>query len=79
MLFLDKNDLLTQMARRKELSKNLSSKSYYAGQIKSLQAELEAIKTRPATIEKYAREESLMKKDNEDLFIISENSDKAKN
>jgi cell division protein FtsB len=33
---------------------------------------LESLKKNPATIEKYAREKYLMKKDNEDLFLITE-------
>jgi cell division protein FtsB len=33
--------------------------------------ELELLKTNPATLEKYAREKYLMKKDNEDLFIVT--------
>ncbi|MBL0335978.1 MAG: septum formation initiator family protein [Chitinophagaceae bacterium] len=79
MLFLDKNDFFTQKARRDELSKNLQSKSHYTTENKILRAELEAIKTKPATMEKYAREENLMKKDGEEVFVIPEKSDKAKN
>jgi cell division protein DivIC len=33
--------------------------------------ELDQLKTNAQTIEKYARENYLMKKDNEDLFIVS--------
>jgi len=32
--------------------------------------DLSLLKTNPQTIEKYARENYMMKKDNEDLFII---------
>lgn len=78
MLFLDKNDLLTQLNRRKELRQNLQSKNYYSNQLKGVRNDLEAIMTNPATVEKYAREENLMKKDNEDLFIISEKPDNLK-
>ena len=33
--------------------------------------ELDLLKTNAQTIEKYAREKYLMKKDNEDLFIVN--------
>jgi hypothetical protein len=33
---------------------------------------LEQLKNNPGTLEKYAREKYLMKKDNEDLFIVSQ-------
>jgi cell division protein DivIC len=79
MLFLDKNDFFTQMGRRHELSKSLQSENYYTRENKSLRTELEALKTKPAIVEKYAREENLMKKDNEELFVIPEKSDNAKN
>ena len=40
-------------------------------QISDTKQELELLKTNPYTLEKYAREKYMMKKDNEDLYIIS--------
>jgi cell division protein DivIC len=74
ILFFDKNDFFTQQARNAELKELLMSKKYYQGEIASEQRELERLKNNPATLEKYAREKYLMKKDKEDLFIIPENS-----
>ncbi len=65
VLFLDKNDLFTQLERKQELRK-------LENQIELERKELESLKKNPATIEKYAREKYLMKKDNEDLFLITE-------
>ncbi|NOT50277.1 MAG: septum formation initiator family protein [Chitinophagaceae bacterium] len=79
MLFLDKNDLLTQLSRRRELHQNQQSKKYYTNELASLRKQAEALRTSPAALEKLAREKLLMKKDNEDLFIISEKPDNAKN
>jgi len=45
-----------------------------ANQIADTKHELELLKTNPETLEKYAREKYLMKKDNEDLFIITTDS-----
>ncbi|MEO6611524.1 MAG: septum formation initiator family protein [Chitinophagaceae bacterium] len=75
ILFLDKNDFFTQLARRNELKDLQQSRRYYSTQIAAERKELEALKTNPATLEKYAREKYLMKRDNEELFILSEKPD----
>jgi cell division protein FtsB len=75
MLFLDRNDLITQMERRKELRELQQSKRYFTNQIETERKELEALKNNPATLEKYAREKYLMKRDNEEIFLVSEKSD----
>ena len=72
VLFLDKNDLFTQLDRKRELHKLEKTKEYYSKQIELERKELESLKKNPATIEKYAREKYLMKNDNEDLFLITE-------
>jgi cell division protein DivIC len=75
MLFLDKNDIYTQMAWKKELRDLQQSKKRYTQEISELSAIKASLEKDPRTIEKYARENYLMKRDNEDLFIISEKSD----
>jgi cell division protein DivIC len=79
MLFLDKNDIFTNMARNRELRDLEQSKEYFTKQIASERKELEALKSNPATLERYAREKYLMKGDNEDLFLLSEKPESAKN
>ena len=79
MFFFDKNDVLTQAERRKELRELRESRTWYSTQIASETKELEGLKTNPATLEKYAREKYLMKKDNEDLFLVPENPAPGKN
>lgn len=78
LLFLDKNDLFTQMDRNKELKELKQSKLYYSTQIATERKELEGLKNDPAVLEKYAREKYLMKRDNEEIFLIPENSDSGK-
>jgi cell division protein FtsB len=72
ILFFDKNDVFTQLNRRHELKQLQQSKEYYTTRIALERKELEQLKTNPATLEKYAREKYLMKKENEDLFVIPE-------
>ncbi len=79
ILFLDKNDFFTQLDRRKELKELRQNKKYYQTQIATERKELEALKNNPATLERYAREKYLMKRDNEELFLVPEKPDNTKN
>ncbi len=79
MLFFDKNDVFTQSARKKQLRELQESKQYYTDRIASERKELEELKSNPGTLEKYAREKYLMKRDNEDLYLIPENTVKEEN
>jgi cell division protein DivIC len=79
IFFFDKNDIFTQVARTQQLRQLEGSRQYYMTQIASEQKELEKLRTNPATLEKYAREKYLMKRDNEDLFLVPEKPEKAKN
>ena len=78
LLFLDKNDIFSQLDRGRELRGLQQSKAYYTTQLAAERKELEALKSNPATLEKYAREKYMMKKDGEELFIISENYEARK-
>jgi cell division protein FtsB len=79
MLFFDKNDVFTQSARKKQLRELQESKQYYSDRISSERKELEELKSDPGTLEKYAREKYLMKRDNEDLYLVPENTAKEQN
>ncbi len=77
VLFFDRNDLLTQLERRKELRTLQKSKDYFSQQIAEEQKSLQELKSNPAAIEKYAREKYLMKRENEDIFIIQAPEEKV--
>ena len=72
MLFFDPRDVFTQWQHRNELDQLQASKAWYQKEIAKESVEAEQLKTNPSTIEKYARENFMMKRENEDLFIISE-------
>ncbi len=74
MLFFDKNDFFTKMSRDKELRNLQQSKEYYTQEIKKLDEIRSNLSNDPRTIEKYSREKYLMKRDNEDLYIIDDKS-----
>ena len=71
MMFFDRNDLPSQITRIRELNKIERNEKNMALQIANTQKELKLLKTNPETLEKYAREKYLMKKDNEDLYIVT--------
>ena len=74
MLFFDNRDIITtHFKHRGELNRLEESKAYYQQQIQNTRRELEQLKSDPGVLEKYAREKYRMKKDNEDLFVISPN------
>ena len=70
MIFFDAKDILTQRERSNELRQLQESKAYYTDEIAKERKALEELKSNPAAIEKYAREKYLMKRENEDLFVI---------
>ena len=70
MIFFDAKDILTQRERTQELRELQESKAYYTAEIAKERKALEELKSNPAAIEKFAREKYMMKRDNEDLFII---------
>jgi cell division protein FtsB len=74
MLFFDRNDITLQLKRVRELKKLQESEKAMDRQITDTKQELSLLKTDPETLEKYARERYMMKKDNEDLFIITSDS-----
>ena len=75
MLFFDPKDSFTQIQLQKELKELQVSKAWYQKEINKEFIEIEQLKTNPATIEKYARENYLMKRENESIFIIPEKPD----
>src|SRR5579863_6418449 len=71
ILFIDDRDFVTTHFRHlNELHKLQARKVYFENQILIVRKELDQLKSNPGTLEKYAREKYLMKRDNEDLFVI---------
>jgi cell division protein FtsB len=70
MLFFDKNDFFAQKELRDELYELNKSKAFFVDQIQQERKFSKELSTNPATIEKFAREQYLMKRDGEDIYII---------
>lgn len=70
MLFVDRNDIFVQRQRKKQLNELLESKKFYEAEIEKTKKSLSDLRDNPEALEKYARENYQMKKDNEDIFIV---------
>ena len=70
LAFFDQNNFLVQYDFKKELKTLEQDKSFYLKEIKKTRTELNELTTNPVTLEKFAREKYLMKKDNEEIFVF---------
>jgi len=72
MLFFDNNNFIAQFRLNRTLNDLEMEKDYYLTEIeKDRQATFELI-TDTLTLEKFGREQYLMKRDNEDIYLIVE-------
>lgn len=72
LLFFDKNDILSQVELTRKLRALEEERNYYAREIEKNKHDMMELKTNPKNLEKFAREKYLMKRPNEDIFVIVE-------
>ena len=72
VIFIDDYNLINQSKIKNTVNDLKSQKEFYIAKIKSDSTELHKLQNDPAEQEKFAREKFLMKKENEDIFIIRE-------
>jgi len=70
LLLFDQNNLAERKKMNREYNQLLEEKEYYQKKIEEDKRRIEELKTNNDNLEKFAREQYLMKKDNEDIFII---------
>ncbi len=70
MLFFDRNDLMSQYDYRTELRKLQEEKDFYTKETELVKKTLGELTTDQTKLEKFAREKYLMKKENEDVYVI---------
>jgi cell division protein FtsB len=68
--FFDRNDFFSQYSYRQKLNNLLSEKEYYLAEIESDKQAIHSLVSDMKSLEKFAREEFFMKKDDEDVFVI---------
>ena len=72
VLFFDHNNFFRYLEYRNELNDIKQKKVYYQDQIEKTRKDVDLIKTNPFWLEKIAREQYLMKKNGEDIYITKE-------
>lgn len=70
LFFFDKNDVYTQIDLIKKCNKLKAERDYYLTEIESNKKQIEELQNNMESLETFAREKYLMKKDNEDVFVI---------
>ncbi len=70
MLFFDKNDLVSQYEYHQQVNGLKQERDFYQTETDKVNKDLDELTSDPQKLEKFAREKYLMKKDNEDVFVI---------
>lgn len=76
MLIFDSNNFIDLIQLNNEIKDLKAKKEYYRDEINKANQMYIELFTNNRNLEKFAREKYLMKKDNEDLFIIRESPEK---
>jgi cell division protein DivIC len=72
MIFIDDNNLFFLRKNVNKLKEYRVEKAYFLEKIRNDSLHLQEMKANAKNLEKFAREEFLMKKKNEDIFLIIE-------
>ena len=72
ILFFDQNNLLNRISDLRTLREMKAQKEYYEKKIETDIQRTKELETDDDNLEKFAREQYLMKKANEDVFVIVE-------
>jgi cell division protein DivIC len=72
VLFFDQNNLMDRFEAMSKLKQLKKDKEYFIQKIDEDTKRMNELKTNNENLEKFAREQYLMKKPNEDVFIIVE-------
>jgi len=70
MVFFDRNDLFSQWEYHQQVSKLKQERDFYQKETAKVHQDLDELTSNKEKLEKFAREKYLMKKDNEDVFVI---------
>jgi cell division protein DivIC len=72
MLFFDSNDIISHFQLNSKISELEENKAFYEEKIEEVKKDQQALDTDRELLEKIAREKYLMKKENEDVYIVVE-------
>lgn len=72
LIFFDQNNLIARFNEVKKLNKLKAEKEYYRQKIETDQKRLNELHTDKDNLEKFAREQYLMKRPDEDIYVVIE-------
>ncbi|MCB0396723.1 MAG: septum formation initiator family protein [Flavobacteriales bacterium] len=72
MLVFDRHNLISQVRERRKLNQLKEDQAYFTKENEANRVRMKELMSDPENLEKFAREQYLMKKDNEDVFVIVE-------
>ena len=72
--FLDENSLWSHMKNRQRIDELTEEKARYNAAYQRDQAQIRELNTNPKAMERIARERYFMKADDEDIFVLRDNS-----
>lgn len=70
LLYFDRNDVFTQLELISKCNKLKTERDYYIAEIEKNKNEINELQNNMESLETFAREKYLMKKDNEDVFVF---------
>jgi cell division protein FtsB len=70
MLFFDHNGVISQIKLRHQIWEQNSKIAFYTRELKIINKEKGELFGTPESLEKFAREKYMMKKDNEDVYVV---------
>ena len=73
MIFFDTNSMKRQRILNARIDEIKGMRAFYMTEIAKSNQEIYELDSNPETIEKYAREKYLMKRDSEDVFVVTRN------
>ncbi|HNQ83916.1 MAG TPA: hypothetical protein PLW31_11905 [Bacteroidales bacterium] len=71
MIFFDTNSLKRQHALNQRITEIREMKAFYASEIARNNTLIEELINNPEAIEKFGREKYLMKRDSEDIYLVT--------
>ena len=72
IMFFDENSIVSHQKNKRQLRELTNQKEYYTDRIASDKQKLEDLSAGKEELEKFAREQYLMSKPDEDVFIVVE-------
>lgn len=71
IFFLDSKSVVNLISVKSEINQLNIEKDYYLNKIKEDKQKIKELKTNKENLEKFAREQYLMKRKNEDIYILT--------